>query len=96
LTEAEEFLTKDKYIAPLIQKWGSCDIEKQYKFKYFTNLVEAIVSQQLSGSAAETIFSRVKKLLIKITPENILSTNTEELRKCGLSYAKCSYVAGTP
>ena len=60
--EAETYLKKDKYIAPLIKKWGSCDIEKQSKSEYFTDLVEAITSQQLSGAAAETIFGRVKKL----------------------------------
>ncbi len=91
--EAQEFLQKDKYIAPLIEKWGSCTIKPIKKSLYFEDLVDAICSQQLSGKAAKTIFGRVKDALGgKFEPEIILKTDTEELRKCGLSYAKCSYV----
>lgn len=91
-SEAEKFLAKDKYIGPLIEKWGSCTIKPLKKSQYFTDLVDAICSQQLSGKAAKTIFGRVKTFLGKITPENIISADTEDLRKCGLSYAKCKYV----
>ena len=91
--DAEEFLSKDKFIGPLVKTWGHCKISKQSKADYFVDLVEAIVSQQLSGSAADTIFRRVKKVLNnKVEPVAILKIDTEELRKCGLSYAKCSYV----
>ncbi len=91
--EAEKFLKKDKYISPLIKKWGSCTIKPIKKSLYFEDLVDAICSQQLSGKAAKTIFGRVKDSLGgKFEPETILKTDTEELRKCGLSYAKCSYV----
>lgn len=89
---AEEFLAKDKYIGPLIKKWGHCTIKPLKKSQYFRDLVDAICSQQLSGKAAKTIFGRVKTFLVKITPENILSAETEDLRKCGLSYAKIKYI----
>ena len=91
--DAERFLKKDKYIAPLIKKWGSCTIKPLPSSVYFEDLVDAICSQQLSGKAAKTIFSRVKeKLGGKLAPEPIIEIDTEELRLCGLSYAKCSYV----
>ncbi|HET7099188.1 MAG TPA: DNA-3-methyladenine glycosylase [Patescibacteria group bacterium] len=91
--EAEKFLKKDEHIATLIKKWGSCTIKPLPKSIYFEDLVDAICSQQLSGKAAKTIFGRVKeKLGGKITPAPIIRIDTEELRKCGLSYAKCSYV----
>lgn len=90
--EAEKFLSSDKYISSLVQKWGSCTIKPINKSKYFEDLVDAICSQQLSGKAAKTIFGRVKKLLVKITPKNILSKNDQELRDCGLSWAKVKYV----
>ncbi len=90
--EAEKFLLKDKYITPLIKKWGSCTIKPIKKSLYFEDLVDAITSQQLSGKAAKTIFNRVKETVEEIKPENILKIDTEDLRKCGLSYAKCSYV----
>lgn len=90
--DAEKHLSEDKYIGPLIEKWGHCTIKPLKKSQYFTDLVDAICSQQLSGKAAKTIFGRVKTFLGKITPENILLADTEDLRKCGLSYAKCKYV----
>lgn len=91
--EAQEFLQKDKYISPLIQKWGNCTIRPLSKTAYFEDLVDAICSQQLSGKAAKTIFGRVKeKLGGVIAPDPIINIDIESLRKCGLSYAKCSYV----
>jgi len=90
---AETFLLKDKYIGPLIKKHGPCKIKPSRKKDYFVDLVDAITSQQLSGKAATTIFNRVKERCGgRITPEKLSDLKTEELRKCGLSYAKCSYV----
>ena len=90
--EAERLLSKDKYIGPLIKKWGHCTIKPIKKQNYFEDLVDAICSQQLSGKAAKTIFTRVKNLLMKITPENIIGTNDQKLRDCGLSWQKVSYI----
>jgi len=91
--DAEEFLKKDKYIAPLIQKWGSCTIKPIKKSLYFVNLVEAITNQQLSGIAASTIFGRVKDLCKgDISPKTILNLSELELRGAGLSFAKIKYV----
>ena len=99
--DAEEFFLgkdkqslslRDKYIGPLIQKWGSCTIKPISKSKYFEDLVDAICSQQLSGKAAKTIFGRVKSLLVKVTPENIILKTDQELRDCGLSWQKVSYI----
>ena len=90
--EAEKQLSKDKYVGPLIKKWGHCTIKPIKKSLYFEDLVDAICSQQLSGKAAKTIFTRVKNLLVKITPKNILSQSDQNLRDCGLSWQKVSYV----
>ena len=91
--EAEKFLLKDKYIGPLIKKYGPCKIKPSRKKDYFVDLVDAIVSQQLSGKAARTIFERVKAGLGgEILPENILKTKDEKFRSWGLSRAKTLYV----
>jgi DNA-3-methyladenine glycosylase II len=90
---AEKFLLKDKYIAPLVKKWGSCRIKKSPKANYFTDLLEAITNQQLSGKAASTIFGRVKDLCKEgICPEAILKLSEAKLRSAGLSFAKIKYV----
>lgn len=90
---ANNFLLKDKYIAPLIKKWGKCNIKPIKKSLYFEDLVDAICSQQLSGKAAKTIFDRVKVCLGgEISPGPVLATSEAKLRSCGLSYAKIKYV----
>lgn len=91
--DAENYLLKDKYIGPLITTWGSCTIKKSPKSKYFTDLLEAITNQQLSGKAASTIFGRVKDLCKgDLSPEAILGLSEAKLRGAGLSFAKIKYV----
>ena len=91
--EAEKYLSKDKRLKVLIKKYGPCIIKPLKKSEYFSDLVDAICSQQLSGKAAKTIFGRVRAGVGgKITPEAILKTKDEKLRSFGLSWAKVSYV----
>ena len=91
-SEAEKFLVKDKYIGPLIKKHGPCNIKPRNKSEYFESLVREIISQQLSGKAASTIYGRFKENVVDVTPVNILRKRDLTLRNCGLSYAKVSYV----
>lgn len=60
---------------------------------YFSDLVESVVSQQLSIKAADTIWGRVKTLLPnqEVTPLAILDVSPEKLRSAGLSAAKAQY-----
>lgn len=91
--EAEKFLLKDKYLSPLVKKCGSCTIKKSPTSKYFEDLLESIVNQQLSGRAASTIFGRVKDLCGgDINPDIISKLSEEKLRKAGLSFAKIRYI----
>ena len=91
--EAEKFLSKDKYIGPLIKKYGPCKIKPGKKKDYFLDLVDAISSQQLSGKASLTILNRIKdRVGGKVTPENILKLKNEGIRACGMSWAKVAYV----
>ena len=90
--EAEKFLAKDKYLRPLVKKHGPCKIRPSKKKDYFLDLVDAIVSQQLSGKAAATIFGRVKEGLGKVIPSKILSTPDAKFRGWGLSRQKTSYL----
>ncbi|TAK08306.1 MAG: DNA-3-methyladenine glycosylase 2 family protein [Candidatus Manganitrophaceae bacterium] len=60
----------------------------------FVALVEAIISQQLSVKAADTIFDRLASLCPRgpITPKGIFSTPDAALRRVGLSRQKISYM----
>jgi len=89
---SEKALLKDKYIGPLIKKYGSCKIIPSKKKDYFRDLVDSIISQQLSGKAAKTIFLRVEKGIGGISTSNILKTQDRKFRKLGLSRQKTSYL----
>lgn len=91
--EAEEFLLKDRYIGPLIKKYGSCKIRRKRKRDYFTILVTSIVYQQLSIKAASAILKRLKAGLSgEVTAEEILKAKPKKLKEWGLSRQKIAYV----
>jgi DNA-3-methyladenine glycosylase II len=63
--------------------------------KYFEALVEAIVNQQLSGKAANTIFKRFVALAPGKkfpTPKQVLAMPAAKMRKAGLSKMKVSFI----
>ena len=60
---------------------------------YFESLVQAIVYQQISGKAAESIYNRfLEKLGGPVTPENIGKLSDEDLRSSGISPQKIRYL----
>ena len=61
---------------------------------YFIDLVESIISQQLSIKAADTIWKRVQALLPdqRVTPEGILALSDDTIRAAGISYSKIKYI----
>jgi DNA-3-methyladenine glycosylase II len=88
----------------LIKKYPAPTFENRSAFLY-EDLIESIISQQLSIKAADTIFGRFKALFhsrhpelvsgsqtLFPDPEHILSKSDDELRAVGLSYQKASYI----
>ena len=59
---------------------------------YFRGLVKAIVSQQLSGKAAATIFARVEALTPSMNAKSLMAIPVENLRGAGLSGSKAAFV----
>lgn len=91
--KAERFLIKDNYLGPVIKKHGHCTIKPSKKNRYFLDLVESIMFQQLSGKAAETIVGRLRGGLGgKIIPEAILKLKDKDFRSWGVSRQKSSYL----
>ena len=84
----------DERMAALIARAGPCRLQRRAsgvlrQHETFAALVEAIVSQQLSSKAAETIFGRVRALMDNtLAPEGLLALEEERLRGAGLSGAK--------
>jgi len=60
---------------------------------YYQELVNSIISQQLSVKAAATIFGRfVDHFGHFPSPDEIIQTKPEPLRACGLSFQKIRYI----
>lgn len=60
----------------------------------FRTLVNAVVGQQISVAAAESIWNRLKSLSPELTPSGLLSRTEETLRSTGLSGRKVEYIRG--
>lgn len=82
----------DKQLSLIIAKYGPCTIAPHTN--YYEELVSSIIGQQLSVKAAATIWQRFIALYDNKTPtpEQILRTDIETIRKVGASYAKANYI----
>jgi DNA-3-methyladenine glycosylase II len=94
LREAERHLSRrDPVMRGFISKYGPCRIRPHNR--YFDTLVDAIISQQLSSKAAETILNRFRELYAPArfpTAAQILITPDESMRRVGVSGQKISYI----
>ena len=80
----------DRTLAKIIRKSGPMRFKPEMRRPYEA-LIEAIVYQQLNGTAAATILGRVKALYPEKKfpkPEDLVKTPDELLRSAGLSRAK--------
>lgn len=83
----------DLRLGRLIDEFGPPDFIPEDN--YFESLVRAIVFQQLSGKAANTIYRRFLALFIGNvypTPKDVLAVPFEMLRSVGLSNQKSTYI----
>ena len=85
-------LKNDHLLAPIILKFGGCPIKPHTR--YYQELVESIIGQQLSIKAAATIIKRFTELFGGNfpKPEQILAKDHATLRSAGLSNAKANYI----
>ncbi len=58
----------------------------------FFSLSRSIVGQQISVSAAESVWQKMLAHMGAVTPETIACENVESLRACGLSRQKAAYL----
>jgi DNA-3-methyladenine glycosylase II len=59
----------------------------------FMTLARAIVGQQISVMAAQSVWSRFAACVGEVTPQNVLLRERPLLRACGLSDRKTEYIA---
>jgi DNA-3-methyladenine glycosylase II len=59
----------------------------------FFTLARAIVGQQISVKAAQSVWDRMVACVGEVTPEGVLAKDRKTLRACGLSDRKTEYIA---
>ncbi len=64
----------------------------QLRGKGFQTLARAIVGQQISVKAADSIWMKVRKAVVHVTPKRVAAAPFDVLRACGLSNAKVLYM----
>jgi DNA-3-methyladenine glycosylase II len=89
--KAVKFLKKDPKLAKIISQVGKYEINL-VKNPY-RSLIDAIITQQLSGAAADSISKRFQKLYrIYPKPIDVINTSDSKLRSTGLSKMKVTYI----
>ena len=81
---------KDKVLKKLIQTYRNEYLN--LNSNYFHSLINSIIGQQISVSAADSMKTKFFKLKRNITPQTVSKIRTTDLRKCGLSRQKILYL----
>jgi len=81
---------KDPVMAALIRSRPKVFLAR--RGEPFVTLARAIVGQQISVKAAQSVWDRVVTCAGAVTPEGVLLKKPSELRACGLSDRKTEYI----
>ena len=88
---AIKFLKKDPKLAKIIHDVGKYEI-RLVKNPYRA-LIDAIITQQLSGAAADSISTKFQKMYQRYPrPADVINTSDSKLRSVGLSKMKVTYI----
>jgi len=88
-------MRRDPRLGALIKRVGRCRLSDARTYDPFGSLVRAILSQQLSGKAADTIHRRVLVLAggaAALTPRRLLALDPQAIRAAGVSRPKIAYL----
>ncbi len=92
--KAHQHLSQDPVMKQLIVQYELS--HRQDSKNLFLELLGSIIGQQLSVKAGNTIEKRFLSLFESGSPsaDDILTLSDEEMRACGISYSKISYIKG--
>ncbi len=82
---------KDPVLAKIIRAHPRVHLEP--RGEAFHTLARAIVGQQISVKAAQSVWNRFSARVSIVSPEEVLKVKSKDLRSCGLSERKCEYIA---
>ncbi len=81
---------KDKRLGEAIEKIGM--LKRPIDGDIFTAIIRAILGQQVSRQARETVFRRMKDALSDITAESVNCRTVEEIQTFGTTFKKAEYM----
>jgi DNA-3-methyladenine glycosylase II len=81
---------RDKKLAAIIKAYHGEKL--QLKGDGFKTLARAIVGQQISVKAADSVWKKFETAVKKVTPTAVANTDIAKLRACGLSERKVIYM----
>ena len=82
---------RDPVMARIIRAYPRIHLEP--RGDPFHTLSRAIVGQQISVKAAQSVWNRFAAHVSVVHPEHVLKAKTKDLRACGLSGRKCEYIS---
>ena len=87
-------MRRDPVLRAAIIRIGPCRLAERQRQDHLTALVGAVVSQQLSGKAAATIFARLVALFpgSTLSSAGVVALDDATLRRVGLSAQKIGYL----
>jgi 3-methyladenine DNA glycosylase/8-oxoguanine DNA glycosylase len=88
--ETDYLKSKDQKLGKMIDIIGHLD--RMIDPDLFVSLIGAIVAQQISGKAADTVWNRILEKVGTVTPESLHQCSDAGLQSCGLSWRKVSYI----
>jgi len=84
--DAKKLATSDPYFSELISKIGLP--RERYREPTLATLIHIIVSQQISLTAAESIWRKFNAKISNITPNSIINLGEQGLREIGFTRSK--------
>lgn len=91
--ELDYLSEKDARLGKAIDRIGY--VQREIEPDFFVAFLQSIISQQISTKAYLTVFGRLKSLCgDRLTPVKILSLDSSDMRRCGISEKKFSCIAG--
>ena len=85
----DQLIARDQDLALVIERWGRP--KQMLRSPGFATLLRIILGQQVSLTAATSIFKRLNDQLPEITPTNFLNLQAEQLKAIGFSRQKTTY-----
>ena len=81
---------KDKVLKNIISSYSNEYLN--INLNYYDSLINSIIGQQISVTAAKSVKNKFFNLHNNISPRNVLNLDLRLIKKCGLSKQKITYI----